>query len=168
MLAVVVGLVVTGLTCAIQPGRLHRSDLRTPGGPRRWGAALRCARRHPLSVVAPAAHAWSTAPSGRIAVLQRDGERVMVLSGEIDAHTVQTFEARTGSVGQATSSTTPVTVVDTTAVTFIDCCGLSLLVRCTQSARDAGRWPVLHVLTPPVHRLLPLTGHTTLFSTDRM
>lgn len=166
MLTVVVGLVVTGLTCAIRPGRLHRSDLRTPRGPGRWGAALRCARRDPLSVVALAAHAGSTAPSGSIAVLQRDGERVLVLSGEIDVHTVQTFEARTGPVGQGRSSTTPVTVVDTTAVTFIDCCGLNLLVRSTQSARDAGRRPVLHGLTPPVHRLLQLTGHTTLFSTD--
>jgi anti-anti-sigma factor len=115
-----------------------------------------------------AAHAWSGAPPGSIAVLQRDGERVMVLSGEIDVHTVQTFEARTGSVGQAPSPTTPVAVVDTTAVTLIDCYGRGLLVRCTESARDAGRHPILRGLTPPVQRVLRLTGHTTLFSTDRI
>ncbi len=169
MLAVViVGFVVIGLTRSVWPGRPYRRDLRTPDRRRRWRAALRCARHDPPpAAAAPPAHAWSAAPSGSIAILQQDGERVLVLSGEIDVDAVQAFEAGTGPAGQAPSPTTSVAVADVTAVTFIDCYGLGFLVRCTQSARDSGRLPILRGPTPPVERVLRLTGHTALFSTDR-
>jgi anti-sigma B factor antagonist len=90
----------------------------------------------------------------------------MVLSGEIDVDTVQAFEARTGSAGPAPSPATSVAVVDVTAVTFIDCYGLGFLMRCTQSARGPGRRPLLRGPTPPVQRVLGLTGLTALFDTD--
>jgi len=91
----------------------------------------------------------------------------MVLSGEIDVQTVQAFEARTGSAGQARSPMTSVAVADVSAVTFIDCYGVGFLVRCIQSARASGHRPILRGPTPPVQRVLRLTGLTALFDPDR-
>jgi anti-sigma B factor antagonist len=91
----------------------------------------------------------------------------MILSAEIDVVTAQAFEARMGSVGQAPPPAASVAVADVTAVTFIDCYGLGLLVRCTQSTRDSGQRPALRGTTPPVERLLRLTGLTALFDRDR-
>ena len=164
---VLVGLVIGVLTRSVRPRRPHRSDLRTPDRRRRWGAARRCARQdaRPAAAALPA-HAWSPAPPGTIAILQQNGERVLVLSGEIDVNTVQAFEARTGSAGPAPSPTTSVAAADVTAVTFIDCYGLGFLVRCTQAARASGRRPLLRGPTPPVQRVLQLTGLTALFDTD--
>jgi anti-anti-sigma factor len=162
---VIVGLVLGGLTRSVRPRRPHRSDLRTPDRRRRWGAALRCARHDALpAAVALPAHA--PAPPGTIALLEENGVRVMVLSGEIDVGTVQAFEARTGSARPAPSPATSVAVADVTAVTFIDCDGLSFLVRCTQAVRASGRRPLLRGPTPPVERVLRLTGLTALFDTD--
>lgn len=163
---VIVGLVISGLIRSLRLRRPHRSDFRAPDRRRPWGAALRCAWHDaPPDEVAPPARAWSAAPPGAIAILEQDGERVMVLSGEIDVVAVQAFEARMGFAGQAPS--TSVAVADVTAVTFIDCCGLGFLVRCTQSARDSGQRPVLRGTTAPVERVLRLTGLTSLFDTDR-
>ena len=130
------------------------------------GDCLRCARHDALPAAALPGHAWSPAPPGTIAILQQNGERVMLLSGEIDVDTVQAFEARTGSAGSAPLPSTSVAVADVTAVTFIDCYGLSFLVRGTQAARASGRRPILRGPTPPVQRVLRLTGLTALFSTD--
>jgi anti-anti-sigma factor len=166
---VIVGLVIGALARPVRPRRPHRSDLRTPDRCRRWGAALRCARHDALPAAAALpAHAWAAAPPGTIAILRQNGERVMVLSGEIDVDAVQAFEARTGSAGPAPSLTTSVAVADVSAVTFIDCYGLGFLVRCTQSARESGRRPVLRGPTPPVQRVLGLTGLTALFDPDRI
>ena len=93
MLAVVVGLVIGGLTRSFGLRRPHRQDLRPPDRRRRWGAALRCAR-HDALPAAVALPAHTPAPPGTIALLEENGERVLVLSGEIDMSTVQAFEAR--------------------------------------------------------------------------
>jgi hypothetical protein len=125
VLAVVVGLVIGGHIRSLRLGRPHRSDLRAPDRRRRRGDPLRCTRHDaPPGDVAPPARAWSAAPPGAIAILQQDGDRVMVLSGEIDVGAVQAFEARIGFAGQAPSPAASVAVADVTAVTFIDCCGL--------------------------------------------
>ncbi len=165
MLAVVVGLVIGGLTRSFGPRRPHRQDLRPPDRRRRWGAALRCAQHDALpAAVALPAHA--PAPPGTIALLEENGEQVLVLSGEIDMSTVQAFEARSGCPLQVLSPITSVAVADVTAVTFIGCSGLSFLVRCTQAARASGRRPLLRGPTPPVQRVLRLAGLTALFDTD--
>jgi len=114
-----------------------------------------------------AVHAWTSLPTpGTIALLEQDGEPVLVLAGEIDASTVQAFEARRGHPHQVPPAMPSVAVADVPAVTYIDCCGLGLLVRCTQAARASGRRPVLRGPTPPVQRALRLTGLTALFDTD--
>ena len=91
---------------------------------------------------------------------------MLVRSGGIDMSTVQAFEARSGCPLQVLSPITSAAVADVTAVTFIDCSGPSFLVRCTQAARASGRRPLLRGPTPPVQRVLRLTGFTTLFDTD--
>lgn len=80
-----------------------------------------------------------------------DPDGALVLSGEIDAHTVPELAERL--TGDA-----PVEVVDLSAITFIDSTGLRTLLQAEQARREGGARFLLRGPSAPVQRLLEISG----------
>jgi anti-anti-sigma factor len=96
----------------------------------------------------------TTAPQpGTITLLDRDGGRVLRLSGEVDSATVLAHRG----------THPPVTDFDVSGVTFLDCAGLRFLAGHFEASRRAGHRPALHAAPRPVRRLVELTGAEPLF-----
>ena len=96
---------------------------------------------------------------GSASVTTRGGATVLLLDGEIDAAVVRAFEHHHGG-----SAEPAVDVIDAERVTFIDSLGLRLMVRCRQRAAEQGRVTALRSPSPPVRRVLSMTGLGALFA----
>ncbi len=100
----------------------------------------------------------TTAPQpGTITLVDRDGDRVLRLAGEVDSATVLASLT-------ATSAAAPATAFDVSGVTFLDCAGLRFLAGHFQASRRAGHRPALRAVPRPVRRVMELTDSETLFS----
>ena len=97
----------------------------------------------------------TTAPRpGTITLLDRDGDRVLRLEGEVDQATVLA----------SLPPHAPATDFDVSGVTFLDCAGLRFLAGHFQAARRAGHRPALRAVPRPVRRVMELTGSEQLFA----
>jgi len=103
-----------------------------------------------------------TAPHLDVAVSAGDDrERVVTLSGELDAATARDVrESLTELIATAPGT---VVVLDLHELEFIDSTGLGLLVGAQKQARDAGRDLVLGSPRRPVYRALEVAGLVDLF-----
>ncbi|SNR79796.1 STAS domain-containing protein [Blastococcus mobilis] len=93
---------------------------------------------------------------GFISVEVEDDQRVLRMSGEIDAEVVDAFREKHPAAPL-------ITAVDLAGVTFLSSAGLSFLIRQTHPGRQAGRLPVLRGVTRPAHRVMQIAGATGLF-----
>ncbi len=100
--------------------------------------------------------AATTPGAGSIALVDRDGARVLCLAGEVDDATVQAH--RHGG------EPSPATDFDVSGVTFLDCAGLRFLAAQFQAARTAGHRPALHAVPRAVSRVLQLTDSGDWFA----
>lgn len=87
---------------------------------------------------------------------------VLSLAGDLDIEAVPTMQA---SLVDATARATTV-ALDLSAVTFLDSSGLAVLLAARQRLADAGGPLVLHHPSPPVRRLLAVTGVDQLFTIE--
>ena len=103
-----------------------------------------------------------TAPHLDVAVSAGDDrERVVTLSGELDAATARDVrESLTELIATAPGT---VVVLDLHELEFIDSTGLGLLVGAQKQARDVGRDLVLGSPRRPVYRALEVAGLVDLF-----
>lgn len=85
---------------------------------------------------------------------------VVDLAGEVDMLTAPELRQQ---LGQAMGAPGTVVVVEASAVTFMDCAGLRELLAAHTRLAAGGRTLVLRSPSPPVARLLELTGLTVTF-----
>ena len=94
---------------------------------------------------------------GAISV-ETDGDRqVLVLRGDLDAAVVVAFEQ-----AQRAASVV-VDAIDAAQVTFISSRGIAVMLLSVEASRAAGRSPVLRASSPPVDRLLRMSGIDDVF-----
>ena len=90
-----------------------------------------------------------------------DLERVVTLSGELDAATAP--EVREALAELIATAPGTVVVLDLHELEFIDSTGLGLLVGAQKQARDGGRALVIGAPRRPVYRALEVAGLVALF-----
>jgi anti-anti-sigma factor len=105
----------------------------------------------------PAQPASTPAPLA-IMVEHHSHQSVLRLQGELDL--ISTDGLR-DAVSTALGHHPPVLVIDLSGLTFMDCGGLSVLVWAHQSQAERGYQLIVTGATPPVLRLLNLTGLDT-------
>lgn len=89
----------------------------------------------------------------RLTITAEADRGAIALSGELDAHSAPEFDTLLDGIDPATSLT-----VDLSGVTFIDSSGLRSLVAAHNARADAGGDLILDALSPPVTKLLDITG----------
>jgi anti-sigma B factor antagonist len=89
----------------------------------------------------------------RILVGTEDGRPVVCAQGELDLATVPQLEAELSRLLDETE-----TVLDLSEVSFIDSSGIAVLVALSKTARQKGWRLQLRSPSPPVARLIKLTG----------
>jgi anti-sigma B factor antagonist len=96
-------------------------------------------------------------PEFRTEVVARNGAAIIVVEGEVDAHTAPILAAR---LDEATAATTGTVIVDIGAMSFIDSRGLSALA---QAVRQLGPRPlVLRSPSSTTRKLLDICGLASL------
>ena len=90
----------------------------------------------------------------------RDGEVVVRVSGEIDMAAAPVFRERLTAVIDANGDDV---VVDLADVTFMNSSGLVVLVQAHQSLQSTSRKLLIARPSPPVTRVLEVTGIDGLF-----
>jgi anti-anti-sigma factor len=109
----------------------------------------------------PQANPMCDSTLGGITVATVDGQRVLRLSGEVDADVIAAF-GETSTCGVPADEPL-ITTVDLREVTFLSSAGLGFLLRQTEATRLTGRMPVLLGATRPARRVMELTGVDRLF-----
>jgi len=84
------------------------------------------------------------------------------VSGEVDAHSAESFGTALTTVGDQTTAV----MVDMSDVTFMDSSGLRVLVEAQQRAESGGPSLVLRSPSRQITRLLDLTGLTENFQIE--
>jgi anti-anti-sigma factor len=99
----------------------------------------------------------STGETAFSARIEPHGETVVIeASGDLDLSVAKTFE---DELRKAFSNGASAIVLDLAQVTFIDSTGLRALIRVAEEGRRNGdRLSIRRELSPPVKRLLDLTG----------
>ncbi|MET9730371.1 STAS domain-containing protein [Streptomyces sp. NPDC006458] len=90
-----------------------------------------------------------------------DHVRLVRITGELDADGA---DIAAHALGAPRNDATLATVVDLSPVTFADSAFLHMLLSAQQRHEEAGLLLVLAALTPPVRRLLDLTGTARRFA----
>ncbi len=88
-------------------------------------------------------------------VIRKETEVVVAVEGEIDLATVPLLW---GSFQAATSAVSTRLIVDVSATTFVDSTGMAMFLMAHKRLRDRGAELVLRGATPPVRRVLKMTG----------
>jgi len=94
---------------------------------------------------------------GTISVETEDDQEVLVLRGDLDAAVVGAFET------SHRATAVVVDAIDAASVTFISSRGVAVMLLSVERSRAAGRSPVLRASSPPVDRLLRMSGIEDLF-----
>ena len=109
-----------------------------------------------LATLMPMVDRWFAPPRGvlpgLISIAQDGDQRVLCLSGEIDAAVVQAFDELNGAQPVA------VDAIDAAAVSFMAAAGVGLMLRCRRESAAQGRPALLRQSAPPVDRVPQLTG----------
>ena len=87
-------------------------------------------------------------------ILERDDAVVVVVEGEVDLLTAETFNT---SLARAAASRAPAIVLDLDRVSFMDSAGIHVLLQFSLSELSHGRLAVTRG-SPQVRRLLEITG----------
>jgi anti-anti-sigma factor len=90
-----------------------------------------------------------------IETMERDGETVLVLEGELDPHTAPQLQRQIGAVFDAGGNGLS---LDLRGLTFIDSSGLRVILGAHKTANDRGGALVLRSPSPTAKRLLDITG----------
>jgi anti-anti-sigma factor len=94
----------------------------------------------------------------RISVARHAGQTVMALEGELDLATTRELEARLGEDDVAAGDV----VMDLSQLSFIDASGLRALVAAYRAAVARGHSLSVTRTSPPLERMLSLTGSRRL------
>lgn len=95
-----------------------------------------------------------------------DGERGLVLTGEIDAHTASALDT---ALEQRLQAGSPLIELDMSGVTFMDSSGLRVVIAGTEAARASGGDLTLVALTSSVEKLIGVSGlgeHLSIHNSD--
>ncbi|MER6398597.1 STAS domain-containing protein [Kitasatospora sp. NPDC001603] len=87
---------------------------------------------------------------------------VCCLHGEVDHDQKEKLES---SLAEAVKAGQPRLIVDLSGLTFCDCASLNALLQTRQDAEAAGERLILAAPSPPVRRLLEITGTDEVFAT---
>ncbi|WP_042428964.1 STAS domain-containing protein [Streptacidiphilus anmyonensis] len=97
-----------------------------------------------------------------VSVRRQAGAGVVVVAGELDHDTAPSLARATGSLADAGVARI---VVDCSELTFCDSTGLNVLLKARLRTTDDGGRFVLAAPSPPLRRLLELTGADGVFET---
>ena len=89
-----------------------------------------------------------------VTVVTTEPEITLELVGEVDLSSVPIIDAALGGIDEGTGRVT----LDLAGVTFLDSSGLACIGRARSALAAAGRELVLRSPTPPVRRVLDITG----------
>ena len=91
----------------------------------------------------------------RVEVTYRDGITVVIVTGEIDAHTMLALQAPLSELSPHSHI-----LLDMSAVRFMDCRGLRVILTRRNEMTEAGGSIHIHHASPAVLRLMHVSGLT--------
>ena len=94
---------------------------------------------------------------GSITVEDEGDRRVLCLHGDLDAAVVVAFESA------QRAEAVVVDAIDAGAVNFISSRGIAVMLMTVEASRGAARAPMLRAWSPPVDRLLRMSGIGDVF-----
>lgn len=92
----------------------------------------------------------------------RDGKRVLGLSGRLDSNTAPDIET---SLPQAIEAN-PATIVDLSEVNYVSSAGLRVLLKGAKVAKGSGNRLVLCGLSPSVREVFDISGFSSIFAIE--